>query len=236
MHLAPDALEAEEEVGLTTPFPLAAFFIAFSFFTVFFLHRILAPALRLAPHLHSAYPDATLVRVLSSMPPSACECLRRQSLCAAACARGYQRWYVPSSTGLRRPPLPMSMAPCPRTALAALTSYNVCGQCTGCAPILWPLFVLPPNLLPPRAQGPLPASPENGVAKCGRCGADCRCADGGSQCGRNSNDCGCAGGVSAGGCGTGCQAGGCKCVHRKEGGAGSSSDSEVSATSILWCS
>jgi hypothetical protein len=52
MHLGPDALEAQDAVGLDR-FPLAAMLIALSFLVIFFLHRILAPALRLAPHLHS---------------------------------------------------------------------------------------------------------------------------------------------------------------------------------------
>lgn len=43
-----------------------------------------------------------------------------------------------------------------------------------------------------------PASKENGVGGCKRCG----------------DECGCAGGVKAGKCGTSCQAGGCQCAHR----------------------
>ncbi len=61
MHIGPDALEAQEAVGLDR-FPLAAFLIALSFFVVFFLHRVLAPALRLTPHLHSQPPTSTPVR------------------------------------------------------------------------------------------------------------------------------------------------------------------------------
>lgn len=61
MHIGPDALEAQDAIGLDR-FPLAAFLIAFSFLCIFFVHRILAPSLRLTPHLHSHYPVTTPVR------------------------------------------------------------------------------------------------------------------------------------------------------------------------------
>ena len=66
LHLGPDALEAQEAVGLDR-FPLAAFLIVLAFFAVFFLHRTLAPALCLTTHLHSAYPGA-LVRLPHQEP------------------------------------------------------------------------------------------------------------------------------------------------------------------------
>lgn len=54
LHLFPDALSAQEVTGLDR-FPLAAFLAAISFFSLLFLHRILSPALRLKPHLHTTF-------------------------------------------------------------------------------------------------------------------------------------------------------------------------------------
>ena len=68
MHLGPDALEAQDAVGLDR-FPLAAMLVAVSFLTIFFLHRILAPALRLTPHLHSLNTATTPVRNLGLCCP-----------------------------------------------------------------------------------------------------------------------------------------------------------------------
>lgn len=78
MHIGPDSLEAQEAVGLTR-FPLAAFLIALSFMCIFFVHRILAPALRLTPHLHSDFPATTPVRGSPILAAASVLCLRAQS-------------------------------------------------------------------------------------------------------------------------------------------------------------
>lgn len=66
LHLAPDAISAQEAAGFDR-FPLAAFLVAIAFYAVFFLHRILAPALRLSPHMHD-YPMAMVCISCSSLP------------------------------------------------------------------------------------------------------------------------------------------------------------------------
>ena len=69
--MGPDALETQDAVGLDR-FPLAAMLIAVSFLTIFFLHRILAPALRLTPHLHSLNATTTPVSASGSSTPCCC--------------------------------------------------------------------------------------------------------------------------------------------------------------------
>ncbi len=70
LHLAPYAIATQRVTGPDS-FPLAAFLIALEFLVVFFLHRALAPALRLSPQLHSQYITSTPVRRL----PASCTLL-----------------------------------------------------------------------------------------------------------------------------------------------------------------
>ena len=66
--MGPDALEAQDAVGLDR-FPLAAMLIALAFLTIFFLHRILAPALLPTPHLHTLNAATTPVRGVGLRAP-----------------------------------------------------------------------------------------------------------------------------------------------------------------------
>lgn len=52
MHLFPDALEAQEDVGFDR-WPLAAFFVVLGFTAFFFLQKALAPSLGLGHAGHS---------------------------------------------------------------------------------------------------------------------------------------------------------------------------------------
>jgi zinc transporter 1/2/3 len=100
MHLGPDALEAQDAVGLDR-FPLAAMLIALSFLTIFFLHRILAPALRLTPHLHTlnaaTTPDGRPIMPKAGKEHGVGSCKRCGDACgcaggvkAGACGAGCQ--------------------------------------------------------------------------------------------------------------------------------------------------
>lgn len=67
LHLAPDAISAQESIGLDR-FPLAVFLSALSFFVVFGLHRVLAPALRMKAH------HAVVLSAAAAPGPQGCGC------------------------------------------------------------------------------------------------------------------------------------------------------------------
>jgi zinc transporter 1/2/3 len=87
LHLAPDAISTQRVTGPDN-FPLAAFLIALAFFVVFFLHRVLAPALRLSPHLHSHYavttPDGRPIMPRASKENGVADCKRCGDECGCA--------------------------------------------------------------------------------------------------------------------------------------------------------